>query len=565
MLDGGTSQEQFERRSLEAIGASLAHEEGLKGRGIVLGFADYGFDLQHPGLRRADAPDCTRFRALWSQADGQVWHGSDLDAGLAEAYDPHAHYYGSTGRAAADDGAHGTLMAGIAAASRFGGFVGVAPEADLLGVHLDLPDHAWREHDAAGTPDWDTWHPAASPRWTGWKSYADAPAIVDAIEFLSDEARGSGATALVINLSVGTWAGPHNGRSAVARAISAAIARGEDGDGPPCAVVVGAGNAGADRGHVAGEIAAGGCSEIVWRFPEQASRPDKLEVWLEAADGPPADLSCAITPASRAERAGLPSFAVTATHTTDICLGDRRVGIADLTPAASGALTRIRISIDPRRANEVLPAIHRGGSAWRIMLTRPTGAAPVQFHAWRERNDSPHASTLDGNARSSTLCDFACAAGAIVAGGYDPWQPETGADFAYASHGPAPWFSTGAMAAPLIGAPAHGVFGPRSQSATTMPTSGTSPAAALVSGAVALIFEHAANRGRRLSQADLIGALTAGGGRPISDVALGFGPLWLPRALGLHDAERAARPVSKHARPRSPITTTHAYQREVLT
>lgn len=561
MLDGGPSQEQCERRSLEAIGAPLAHASGLSGRGVLLGFADYGFDLRHPGLRRADAPDCTRFRALWSQSDGRVWHGADIDAGLADAYDPHANYYGPTGKVATGDGAHGTLMAGIAAASRFGSFVGVAPDADLLGVHLDLPDHAWREHDAAGTPDWDHWHPAASPRWSGWKSYADASAIVGAIEFLSDEARRSDAQALVINLSVGTWAGPHDGRSAVARAITAAIARGEDGDGPPCAVVVGAGNAGADRGHVAGEVAAGGCSEIVWRFPAQARRPDKLEIWLEAADGRPADITCAITAKSDGAGVDAPSFAVTPACTTDIRFSHQRIGVADLTPFASGVLTRIRISLDPRRAAQAMPALIRGGSAWSITLTHATGAAPVRFHAWRERNDSPHASTLDGHTRSSTLCDFACAAGAIVAGGYDPWRPVTGADFAYASHGPAPWSSAGAIAAPLVGAPAHGVFGPRSNSATTMPTSGTSPSAALVSGAAALIFQHAANCGRRLNQTDLIAALASGGGRPTSDAALGFGPLWLPHALGLQETARAARST----RPRSPFTTTHAYQREVLT
>jgi hypothetical protein len=63
------------------------------------------------------------------------------------------------------------------------------------------------------------------------------------------------------------------------------------------------------------------------------------------------------------------------------------------------------------------------------------------------------------------------------------------------------------MAAPLVAAPAVGIWGARSKTKDLARTTGTSAATALVSGLVARVQQRAAEAGRRLAHADLIDAV----------------------------------------------------------
>lgn|GEM_PF-607203 len=500
----------------------------------------------------------SRFLSVWNQcAEGReidvierdlinVHLGAHLSGDctargkLDALYDPHSNYYG---RAGVVDGAHGTAMASIAAGSPYDGFVGAAPRAELIGVHLNQPDTAWKEEDASGRPTWLDWDPVAEPFWRGWQSYADARSIVDALEFIYTEALGQDPVGIVINLSVGTWSGAHDGRSDVARRIDEIIRRSDAGEGPPVAIIVGAGNAGADEGHLALELAPGDTSEIVWRFRANAASADKLEVWFDAPGN---------TSAEEFDRPGLTfrlrarlhspapgsreycDFEIQPGATHPLEINGVRVGVADCSFRANrfGAdragrdnLGCVRISLFPPLFCEQLASDADGFIDWTLSAIHEPGhggrdghigsfqnhTETVQLHAWRKRNDDPLRSTLIGSTRAATLCDFACAEGAIVVGGYDATsQGRSGQgaaggqfirDFPYASHGPVAWPQRPeGAAAPHLSAPAQMVWAAKSKSDGFMPTCGTSGATALVSGAAAVLFQRAAESGLSVNE-----------------------------------------------------------------
>src|SRR6056297_3073037 len=172
----------------------LSLQQDRAGHGIAVCVIDYGFDLAHPSLRAPDGK--TRFAALVEQnaaSGGRIMDRDEINATLREVdcagtrepldrrYDPHANYFGEAG---VQLGAHGTWVASIAAGSRGPNFAGIAPDADIIGVQLNLPDEAWREIDAAGAPSWLA--PAQAGKaaaWgrTGWRAYDESTAIIAAL------------------------------------------------------------------------------------------------------------------------------------------------------------------------------------------------------------------------------------------------------------------------------------------------------------------------------------------------------------------------------------------------
>jgi hypothetical protein len=234
---------------------------------VVIGFVDYGFDLLHPCLLDA-AGRTSRFKFLWDQnrnaatvrqpqfalAAAYDYAAHDLNqfivgalehrvaacsgstdddvarndqvaarAALDAIYDPHANYYGRVG---VTSGAHGTLMASMAAGTAFAGFRSPAPFADLIGVQLAVADTDWREETSTGEPSWHRNGVPSIGEWDGWRTYDSCPQIVHAIHYIYDRASQLGAELVIINLSIGTWAGAHDGQSPVEQAMVKVIGYG---------------------------------------------------------------------------------------------------------------------------------------------------------------------------------------------------------------------------------------------------------------------------------------------------------------------------------------------------
>ncbi len=214
--------------------------DGITGRGVVLGVIDTGIDITHPDFQ--DETGATRIDRIWDQRDsagpspapfgyGTEWTAADIDAGLCRQR---------------DDVGHGTHVAGIAAGNGRGTdspedlyrYVGVAPEADIIAVKAELSEAR----------------------------------IIDAVSWIFDRA---GDRPCVINMSIGSQTGPHDGTTALDRALAALT-------GPGRLLVAAAGNEGGSEIHAGADLAPGETVDIEIGiypyFPLAGAANDYLEL-----------------------------------------------------------------------------------------------------------------------------------------------------------------------------------------------------------------------------------------------------------------------------------------------
>ena len=200
----------------------------MSGRGILVAVADSGIDYRLPEFRNTDGS--TRIRFLWDQTlqpggeerrppegfgIGVEYDSRQINAALAEENPQRQFELFPT----VDTSGHGTAVAGIAAGSS-SGYIGVAPEAELLIVKLGLPE--------AGS----------FPRTTEIMR-AVTWAVRKALELQMP---------LALNLSFGNSYGAHDGSSLLERFLDNAAEIGRT------VICVGSGNEGASAGHLAGRI-----------------------------------------------------------------------------------------------------------------------------------------------------------------------------------------------------------------------------------------------------------------------------------------------------------------------
>lgn len=433
--------------------ATLPSAAGLDGRGVVVGIVDYGCDFAHRNFRRADGT--TRLLHLWDQngaggipeADyGREYDRAAIDAALGEAdpyaalgYDPHANYF----RAGKVEAAHGTHVMDIAAGNGRGtGCRGMAPEADI--VFVQLRRYAWD-----GDPDLNR-----------------TAAVLDAVAYIFARA---GDRPAVVNLSLGTNGGSHDGTSVVERTMDIFLKV------PGRAIVVAAGNAGAAALHAAGTIAPDGDRSLGWQFPEGDDGPNQLEIW---ADGP---LALELTD---------PAGTV--------------LGIVE--PGTTGAVSRDDVHagavVGSRHIDEnleVLTAVIRPSGrkgTWRVRLV-PRCDRAVRFDAWIDRDDPGQSRFAAEDADPAcTLASLACGIGTVVVGAH--YALAVNRDLAMFSaqgrtrdsrenpHVTAPGYSVWAAVSKGDPPPKRGRPAARAPRAAM---SGTSMAAPHVTGAIALLLQ----------------------------------------------------------------------------
>ncbi|WP_437727427.1 S8 family serine peptidase [Sorangium sp. So ce861] len=226
LFTGPPRQPQLDRSKVWLRVDPYRKATGADGTGVIVGIVDTGIDVAHPDFRRKDGT--TRIKWLL-----QAGRPKGLHAPLEDDYgcdDPNQSRCAILSDADIDAmlesgeldvlrdiAGHGTHVASIAAGN--GGpmvtarprYVGVAPAATLIVAAPSLPGEGFEDPD-----------------------------ILKAVRFIFDRAEELGMPA-VVNLSVGSDFGPHDGTSPLEAGLAAMV-----GDNHPGrAIVVAAGNSGA--------------------------------------------------------------------------------------------------------------------------------------------------------------------------------------------------------------------------------------------------------------------------------------------------------------------------------
>lgn len=528
------------------------------GAGVIVGIVDFGCDFAHESFRTGALRAETRILALWDQNGaaeqpsrqamvqptrgasvtvkgqrlgfdyGRLFTKGDIDRVLAawlampgprlpsEAYarldyHPHDHHYTARRPGVAGErplGAHGTSVMEIA--------VGGCRSAG----HLSSGDE--RDDDPivrGAAPNADIVFVQVRTHGNGRKAL-DVNDVVDAVAFIFHFADSVGK-ACVVNLSLNTMSGPHDGDGYFERRLASLLRSGSAGpEMRGRAVVVAAGNVPDNASellrwqHLSDSVQPGRAAEFHWRVDAHDRTPNSVEIWYTAAG---ALLQVWLQPPDGA-RLGpvLPGRAAELLVGDKVCgsvIGSRvRPAMSDdaalkgkAMPGSDSVDGRhvILVEIEPDFAQEsywtiVLEVVDRNGA-------KLSSGAPIDFHAWLERDDEgqsglcrrrlddpivPGQQAIAPQDRLSTIGTLSCGADAIVVGAYS--TSSSGIGDALTGCGPA----RGGREKPDLAAPgnelrvivsAKGLSDPGSCSAE----SGTSLAAPFVTGAIACMYQAA--------------------------------------------------------------------------
>ena len=204
------------RHKVNLIHQGVSLDTNYTGKGVIVGIVDEGIDFNHPDFQLANGK--TRVLRYWDHTTntgsipaaygyGIVWDKTQIDNGQCTSLE--------TGTA------HGTTVSGMAVGNGRANNTnkGVAPEADIIVVETDF-----------GLPNWTL-------------------TIADACDYIFKVADSLGKPA-VVNLSLGTYLGSHDGKDPAAEYIDQLLTEKEGR-----IVVCAAGNSG-DQGkyHVRGNL-----------------------------------------------------------------------------------------------------------------------------------------------------------------------------------------------------------------------------------------------------------------------------------------------------------------------
>jgi subtilisin family serine protease len=344
----------------------------------------------------------------------------------------------------------------IAAGSGGGsGTPGFAPAADLVFVdvsHADIP--------------------FAGPQVVG-SSFGDSTRLLEALRYIFDKA---GARPCVVNVSLGTNGGPHDGSTLAEQGIDRLLREASNR-----AVTIAASNSFDDGIHAHGTVPQDGTVDIAWQIPFDDGTGNEFELWYGAADQMSVEL---LTPTGQS-LGTLPP-------------GSNGEVIADDGSVMVFAANRLD---DPNNHDNMIGIfIERGAPSgtWTVRL-HGTAITSGEYHAWIERDDAGQSSFVPPHDNTHTIGSISCGHLSLAVGSYDAHKPER----------PISWFSSAGPTRdgrnkPETSAPGHAVFAAHSRTKTgVIAKSGTSMAAPAVAGIVALVLGEARGRNHDLAAQEI--------------------------------------------------------------
>lgn len=470
------------------------------GEDVIIGIVDFGLDFMHRNFRDKNG---SRILALWDQTArgdsrfiqpfgyGRLYTKGDIDAAIrasdqvkerGEAERVCAAAYRALGYEPPADslfqiGAHGTYVADVAAGNGNGtGVAGLAPKAHIVFVEVSTQPGAL----VVG------------------QSFGDSAQLLEAIKFIFDFA---GDRPCVINLSLGTNGGPHDGTTLVEQAIDRLLS---DPEKPNRAVIVAAGNAYKDDLHVSGKVAEGESVKIGWKIPKNDSTANEMEIWYSTDDRFTVEIFEPDDSDEKSQDAEKDKENKKAGKKVAVVAPGWQV---DLSDNYRGWMTIINRLNDPNNHRNTINIFFESGlkpGVWTLKL-HGTMVKNGEFQAWIERDETGQARFLKPEPVSEpekksfykidnrgTLGSIACGSKTIVVGSYD--ARSSGKTLARTtSSGPS--LNEIAKNKPDISAPGESVLAAHSRTLVMRNrASGTSLAAPVVTGIVACLLSTAEGR-----------------------------------------------------------------------
>ena len=456
---------------------------GRNGQDVIIGIVDFGMDFRHKNFRRrtGEKRGKTRILKLWNQAGDQaslsapavkaagystssVPYGVEYDEeainqalegdDLTNLYSEVPYQklgYTPSADTPSQIGAHGTYVADIAAGNGWGSKIpGLAPEADI--IFVDVSSFPGGQHQG------DT--------------FGDCAQMIEAVDYIF---KAAGDRPCVVNISLGTNDGPHDGLTPVEMAIDRLV-----GAKPNRAVVVAAGNSYEDRVHAAGVVAEGKQVDLKWRTIAGDPTSNVVEIWYSGDDQFTVELY---------DPDGHPVCEVETG-------GEERVQI-------NGAFVYVNNRLhDPNNGDNLIyvsldPGLPSGD--WIIRL-HGTRVQKGEFNAWIERDDSGQSQFVETKdkawkvERQHTIGSLAGGRKTITVGSYDA-RDNRSPLFEGSGAGP----TRDDRQKPEISAPGKMVMAAYSRTLILRNrVSGTSVAAPVVTGVIALMMSEAQEKDRRI-------------------------------------------------------------------
>lgn len=442
------------------------------GKGVIVGIIDFGMDFAHKNF--LDETGQSRVLAIWDQTAkqnprspsqygydyGTLYTQAEINSALKQKDPYNALGYGPSPDDLLQTGAHGTYVADVAAgngnASVGSVGKGVAPNADI--VFVEASNKCVDPSDAGVVGN----------------SFGDSVQLAEAIKFIFAFAEER-KQPCVINLSMGTNGGPHDGTTLVEKWIDCLVSR-----APNRAVVIAAANMFGKQLHATGKVSAKKPVELKWQVFPNDSTSNEMEIWYSKGDRFDVEV---IKPGDSVPIAGARfgevrefgfwehSTIVVANRRDDSCNGDNTINVFldhELTPGT-----------------------------WTIRLIG-VSVTDGEFHAWIERDETGPSQFKTPGAGDSyqiddaiTLGSIACGEKSIVVGSYDAHNAGEPLS-ANSSSGR----TRDHRKKPELSAPGEHVLAAYSGTRVRRNTlSGTSMSAPAVAGVVALMLAEAQSRG----------------------------------------------------------------------